>query len=527
MFFCLFSMSDIEVNDVNVPFDHINIRNHYYVENAPYPVRKFVIKDVVEISQKHGGLPIYACDKESKTVGAKVFYTGSYDQFWSMYGKLPSKERCFYETILPEQPCHLYIDMEGDIVLNDKGEDVNDLLESSVELLNELIDFLIIFIKGESSNGASNVAIKKEDIKVIELDSSSEKKFSKHYIIKLFTSNDTPIMFFNNFHCGAFMRRFQKYIVQMYGGVEDNKFFHNHTSQITNNSTKNFMIDMGVYTLRRQFRIIGSAKRTQAKHRREIWVHNQPRRLTKEMFLDCLVQYIPSVSEKEESVKIRLLKVHELNGCDPISSSLKSFDSSGNPMSIAANSSNVRHQIGNDQPSALSLWSPKYANDMDKSETNKDKKRKKIKDETMIPITLQNALKKYYKEKYGYVICGYIVGKNRIKLETYDKRCMHKKSKVGDGDGEHKFNHVYFILFTNTLHHIQGCYDDTYCIDLESGKKCNTKLGKIDELEVIREIREWQKEHIYQNWYDCRDDWTATILEEEEEEVEENKIKII
>lgn len=55
------------------------------------------------------------------------------------------------------------------------------------------------------------------------------------------------MMFTNNFHCGAFMRRFQKHIIQTYGPPEKNIFFQNHSSEQTGEISKNFMIDMGVY----------------------------------------------------------------------------------------------------------------------------------------------------------------------------------------------------------------------------------------------------------------------------------------
>lgn len=518
----------IQLDTITVPINDLIIRNDFHIQNTIKPVKKFVIKDAIEISEKHGGLPIYACDKPSKTVGAKVFYTGSYDQFWTMYHSMSREDRCFYETILPEQPCHLYLDMEGDIEEGDIMENMkmNDYVELSQDLLNELIDFIIIFCKDIL------IHIKKEDFRIIELDSSSEKKFSKHYIIKIkdgSSNNENYIMFYNNFHCGALMRRFQKNIVQLYGGIDNNKYFHNHTSQRTENCIKTFLIDMGVYTLRRQFRLIGSAKRTQANKRREIWVTNKPKELTKELFLDCLIQYIPTnlselknngmgsgVSASDQKV-IHLLKITELNGSEAMSSSLKSFDNLGNPVSIAIHNQNIRHSIGEVPGSAISKWSIKEPNNIDELHNERGQKRKLNSNvdnyscyDTMLPKGLQNALKKYYKDKWGYNICGYILSPNKIKLETYDKRCMNKKLKYKED--EHKFNHVYFVVFTNTLCHIQGCYDETYCIDVKTGKKAYTNLGKIDDDTIIKEIILWQKNQLQNNLEEYAESWTDDIF---------------
>lgn len=127
----------MEIIEVAVPLENTNKRNH-----ANVLTRKFVIKDAVNISVENGGLPIYACDKVSKTVGAKEFYTGSYDKFWQLYQKLPVGQRCFYETLLPEQPCHLYIDMEGE-----KVKEMNIPYESlSIKLLHELLNFMATFL---------------------------------------------------------------------------------------------------------------------------------------------------------------------------------------------------------------------------------------------------------------------------------------------------------------------------------------------------------------------------------------------
>jgi hypothetical protein len=486
----------IQIDKVNVPLDELNIRNNFHIQNTVHPIKKFVIKDAIEVSHKYGGLPIYACDKVSKTLGAKVFYTGSYDQFWSMYNSIPSSERCFYETILPENPCHLYIDMEGDINPN---LEIN-YVDLSLELLNELTDFIAMFSKSLEGD----LIIKKEDIVLVELDSSSDKKFSKHYIVKIKNNaqEDGYIMFYNNFHCGALMRRFQKYIVQMHGGVDNNKFFHDHTSQRTEINVKNFLIDMGVYTLRRQFRLIGSAKRTQASKRREIWIPNQPRKLTKQSFLDCLVQYIPfEPNGFEKNKPICLLKIHELNGSEATSSSLKSFDKLGNPISIAANTNSIRHNIGDTAGSAINKWATKC------NEVN-NKNKRKVGDDTILPISLQDALKKYYKDKWDYSICGYIIGDDKIKLETYDRRCMNKKRRTKNEE-EHKFNHIYFVVFTNTLYHIQGCYDDTYCVDIDTGKKSYTKLGRIEDENVIKEVSLWKNGYdgnYAESWTDIIDD---------------------
>ena len=74
----------------------------------------YLIRDAVQLSDKNGNLPIFAYDKPNpKNKGAKWFYVGSFGQFYHFYKNLDPQERCFYETLLPDQLCNLYADIEG------------------------------------------------------------------------------------------------------------------------------------------------------------------------------------------------------------------------------------------------------------------------------------------------------------------------------------------------------------------------------------------------------------------------------
>jgi hypothetical protein len=89
-----------------------------------------------------------------------------------------------------------------------------------------------------------------------------------------------------------------------------------------------------------------------------------------------------------------------------------------------------------------------------------------------------------------------------IKLETYDTRCMYKKTTTGIEN--HKTNHVYFGIFLDTKFHFQGCYDDDTC--QIGSKPCITKLGKIQNENVINTINNWlyPKTIEYCNWSEIK-----------------------
>ena len=40
--------------------------------------------------------------------------------------------------------------------------------------------------------------------------------------------------------------------------------------------------------------------------------------------------------------------------------------------------------------------------------------------------------------------------------------------------------------------HIQCCYNQSYCYDLKTRQKLYTKLGEIDDKELLDELKEWK-----------------------------------
>lgn len=401
-----------------------------------------LIKDAVVVSDKSGNLPIFSLDKANpKTPGAKCFYTASYDLFWQYYSGLNPNERCFYETLLPNQLCHLYGDIEG-LKGKNKTVDFEDLYSN---LMKELESFLKSHLKLQKETG----------IRIVDLDSTTAKKFSKHCIFKI-----DGCYFRNNYHCGAFMRRFQKYILEKYGHPAGgrNPFFiwSDKETDFKDHSNKVFFVDLGVYTLRRQFRLIGSSKRSVP--RRPLYLGDK-RTLTKPDFFDCLIQYVPT----DTSIIKTVFHITEPDGSSPTSCSLRTFNDQGLPISIAINQM-PRQQIAKTKQEITVCCGSKNS----------------------LPWQTQQVLKEYFKNVYGYTIESYTVNGSKIKFETYDTRCLNKKKMTGVT--HHKSNHVYFVVFADTKQHFQGCYDDD---------TCNNKItrlgdnGRITDAVVIDELNKW------------------------------------
>ncbi len=199
---------------------------------------------------KGGVLPIFAQDHvfehkgERNVTGTKKYITASYSQFWLYYSSLPTSEKCIYEILDPRIRSHLHVDAEFETEYN---KDIS-YEKMDEELRGELMLYLkeMKYIESES------------ECEVIILESSSKKKFSMHYIIKI-----KGKVFKNNFHCGAFMRNFSIYIESKYGNPEENKFYVRtikSDSQKRKRDIIQFVADLKIYTTYRVFRILGSSK---------------------------------------------------------------------------------------------------------------------------------------------------------------------------------------------------------------------------------------------------------------------------
>lgn len=458
-------------------------------ENNQVFKKYYLIRDAVKLSDMHHNLPIYAFDKPNpKNPGAKWFYVGSYSRFWNYYVSLNPDERCFYETILPDQLCHLYADIEGMCQTN---PNVN-LPQLYSSLIAELQAFMINQLPAAKGN----------PVRCIELDSSTSKKFSKHCIFKI-----QGCYFRNNYHCGAFMRQFQKHLLEKYGlpSTGANPFFiwSEKEKDFTDPLKKVLFIDLGVYTLRRQFRLIGSSKRCTP--RRFMFLDHSPQVLQKKDFFDCLIQYVPDVSNVTT-----IFEINEPDGSEPSSCSLRTFDDRGNPISIAANQHPRQPLNLSPEPLAISQSTLLTSGFTAVTPTTVTQSAAKVKldqvndnsatldTSSYLPAELQTMFKDYFKTNFGYEITSYTIRGDHIHFDTNDTRCMNKKRKTGEAN--HRSNHVYFVVYPMTKFHFQGCYDDNYC--KEGSKKSVTPLGdkgKITNADLIAKINDW--------WFKCNNTW--------------------
>lgn len=169
--------------------------------------------------------------------GQRRFLVSTYKEFWQRYKRMDSKVRHHYEVIQEGLPCHLYFDLEFN--KRDNAEKDGD----------EMVDLLISVILEAL---LEKYSIHGSEEWVVELDSSTEEKFSRHLIIRI-----PKAAFKDNSHVGAFVteicsriscskeedRRFEKLFVLKDSAVQCYLF-----------------VDTAVYSRNRCFRLALSSK---------------------------------------------------------------------------------------------------------------------------------------------------------------------------------------------------------------------------------------------------------------------------
>jgi len=219
---------------------------------------------------------------EGFSSGKRYFLAADHFAFMKRYWQTPEDKRHIYEIIPGNSPCRLYFDIEYPI-----GSDTSIDGEYLVATLLELISLHLKRCFGLDVTPRCNI---------LELDSSTTKKFSRHIIFHLKQnsskdSNEREILFASNEHVGAFVKSMLAELLlssspspcsvsslpglhqlpkasphplwvpkeetscsEITAGVSE---VHDVTTQPTLWSC---IVDIGVYTKNRAFRLLGSRK---------------------------------------------------------------------------------------------------------------------------------------------------------------------------------------------------------------------------------------------------------------------------
>lgn len=177
--------------------------------------------------------------------GRRKFGITSWEKFGEKYLPLHEGHRHFYEVIREGQPSKLYLDVDVQLERNQQANCM-DGLKSLIKLINNGL------------KSKFNININVEEI--IQLDSSSKTKFSRHLVYP-------SVIFQHNVECGYFVKGLAD-AVQEY--LDDGKvneltscFEREELEKLfikRENNSSYFIADLSVYSRNRQFRIWRSTK---------------------------------------------------------------------------------------------------------------------------------------------------------------------------------------------------------------------------------------------------------------------------
>ncbi len=184
-------------------------------------------------------------------------HLGRFVQFY--WRECDMKDRNYYELIREKTPCRLYFDIEYNKKANPGISD-----ETNEQLLEEFISELISELETRF-----RVLVGRKNI--VDLDSSTDKKFSRHFIVHL----PNKELFADAVTCGVFVKQLIGRLAEEVATEEMGKkgrpllqkYLFVYTKECTNdihsdtNRPKTCFVDTGVYTRNRIFRILGSMKK--------------------------------------------------------------------------------------------------------------------------------------------------------------------------------------------------------------------------------------------------------------------------
>ena len=133
---------------------------------------------------------VFARELDKK--GTRRFFVTTYEECWRRLMRTNHNCRHFYEVVREGSPCYLYFDIEYSKTLNPSTD--------GQHAMRAFLDFLPRGLR--KLYPAHDILIRPGD--VIDLDSSTDVKFSRHVIVR---PNAAQIAFYDNIQMGACVRR--------------------------------------------------------------------------------------------------------------------------------------------------------------------------------------------------------------------------------------------------------------------------------------------------------------------------------
>lgn len=216
-----------------------------------------------------GGERLRVFAVEVSASGARRFVVTGYPEFWRRYEAVPPPGRHHYEIIRQGWPCHLYLDLEYATEHN-PGKDGQAAVDAVLGLLRETL--------------ATRLGVAIEDPGILELDSSTETKFSRHLIVRL-----PGAAFASNLHAGAVVG----WVVAAAGEARGRDPRAAALFVSKGEGKETCFIDTAVYTKNRAFRLYLSSKAGKTAMLRPTGRFGAPDLRAEQIFMASLVCNVP------------------------------------------------------------------------------------------------------------------------------------------------------------------------------------------------------------------------------------------
>ncbi|CAM8903414.1 unnamed protein product [Rhodiola kirilowii] len=194
--------------------------------------------EAIKSTKEHQNVCIFSYQDHFS--GQRRFLVSSYKEFWRRYKQIKANHRHHYEVIQEGLPCHLYFDLEFNNKDNhDKnGDEMVDIL------IKEVLDAL-----------RDKYSIHGCDDWIVELDSSTADKFSRHLIVRV-----PGAAFKDNIHAGAFVAEICSRINNAKDSEDSLQKLFICKDSTSSGTVRQLFVDSAVYSRNRCFRLPLSSK---------------------------------------------------------------------------------------------------------------------------------------------------------------------------------------------------------------------------------------------------------------------------
>ncbi|KAL1206731.1 hypothetical protein V5N11_027289 [Cardamine amara subsp. amara] len=192
--------------------------------------------EAIKFEKRHDNVRIFSYQDHFS--GQRRFLVSSYEEFWKRYKSMDPRHRHHYEVIQEGLPCHMYFDLEFNQKVNE-GKNVDEMVDILISVILKAL--------------LEKYAIEGKEDWIVELDSSTNDKFSRHLLVLI-----PKIAFKDNLHVGAFVAELCSRIVN--AKEKDERLCKLFVHKEANDSASQLFVDTAVYSKNRCFRLALSSK---------------------------------------------------------------------------------------------------------------------------------------------------------------------------------------------------------------------------------------------------------------------------